>query len=152
MPEYETRLLGTIAVEDDSLIEFPRGLPGFDHLRRFAAVRIPKTDPLVYLQSLEDPAVCFVTTPIQNVSPDYRLDVDAEDLELAGLSRSRRPAIGSDVWCLAILSVRESGVTANLRAPVVVNLRNWRAVQAISPRDAYSHQFALEPEEAVLCS
>ncbi len=152
MPAYKTRSLGTISVERDSLIEFPRGLPGFEQLRRFAAVRIPHTDPLIYLQSLEDPAVCFPTAPIRSVCPGYELEMDAEDLELVGLPRSRRPAVGSDVWCLAVLSVRESGASANLRAPIVVNIHTWKAVQAISPRAEYSHRYELALEEAAVCS
>lgn len=152
MPAFETQQLGTITYDRDGTIEFPHGLPGFDHLRRFAAVRLPKTDPLVYLQSLEDPAVCFLTAPVTSVCPDYRLEVGAEDLEAVGLAANRRPAIGRDVLCLAVLSLRESGPSANLLAPVVVNLRNRQAVQAVSPRGDYSHQYALEREEAAVCS
>ncbi|MGD0500131.1 MAG: flagellar assembly protein FliW [Bryobacteraceae bacterium] len=152
MPAFETQQLGTIIYDPDAAIEFPHGLPGFDHLHQFAAVRLPKTDPLVYLQSLEDPAVCFLTAPVAAVCPDYRLEVSAEDLEAVGLAAARRPAIGRDVLCLAVLSLREGGPRANLLAPVVVNLRNRKAVQAVSPRGDYSHQYALAPEEAAVCS
>ena len=55
-------------------------LPGFDSRRRFVAVRFVESDPLIYLQSLEDPALCFVTMPILSVDPRYRLKVSSEDL------------------------------------------------------------------------
>jgi flagellar assembly factor FliW len=152
MPEYQTRRLGTLRFEPHDVIEFPRGLPGFDHLRRFALVRIPKTDPLVYLQSLEDPAVCFLTAPMGAVDPDYRLEMDPDDVELVGLPPTRRPVVGKDVCCLAVLAVRESGPTANLLAPVVLNLRNRKAVQAVSQRGEYSHRHTLGPGQAAVCS
>ena len=60
--------------------------------------------------------------------------------------------VNMDLLKEAVLSLRESGPSANLLAPVVVNLRNGRAVQAISERGDYSHRYALEPEEAAVCS
>ena len=152
MPAIETKHFGTIEYDEDASIEFPRGLPGFEQRRRFVATRVPASDPLVYLQSLEDPSLCFITAPPAAVDPDYRLELSAEDLGAAGLPVDRQPQIGAEVLCLIVLSMRETGPTANLLAPVIVNLRNRLAVQAISQRPGYSHQHALEPEEAPICS
>jgi len=64
MPVFESQRLGSLAYDSESTIEFPRGLPGFDHRRAFVAVHLPGADPLVFLQSLEDPALCFITAPV----------------------------------------------------------------------------------------
>ena len=152
MPVMETKNFGQISFEPDSELEFPSGLPGFDSRRRFVAVRFAESDPLVYLQSLEDPELCFITMPILAVDPLYKLKVSGEDLDQLGLSPARQPRIGEDVLCLTVLSVRETGPTANLLAPIVVNLRNRRAVQAVAPESEYSHQFVLMPQEASVCS
>jgi flagellar assembly factor FliW len=158
----ETKNFGTISFEPDSELEFPRGLPGFDSRKRFVAVRFVESDPLVYLQSLEDPSLCFITAPVQTVDPQYRLKVSADDLEQLGLPLARQPRIGEDVLALTVVSIRETGPTANLLAPVVVNLRNRRAVQTVSEGAGYSHQHAIlaetscpeQPiaEEAPVCS
>ena len=116
------------------------------------AVRFVESDPIIYLQSLEDSDLCFITMPILAVDPGYRLRVKGEDLGQLGLTAARQPRIGEDVLCLAVLSLRESGPTANLLAPIVVNLSNRRAVQAVGPELEYSHQHALMPEEASVCS
>ena len=152
MPVIETKYFGQISFEADSELEFPGGLPGFDSRRRFVAVRFPESDPLIYLQSLEDPDLCFITMPILAVDPLYKLKVSGEDLDQLGLPLAPQPSIGEDVLCLAVLSVRETGPTANLLAPIVVNLRNRRAVQAVAPESEYSHQFVLMPQEASVCS
>lgn len=149
MPVLETKHFGTLSYEADSELEFPLGLPGFDDRKRFVAVHFVENDPLIYLQSLEDPALCFITMPILAVDPRYRLKVSGEDLGYLGLSPARQPRIGDDVLCLSVLSVRETGPTANLLAPVVVNLRNRKAVQAVAPESDYSHQFALMPQETL---
>ncbi len=151
MPLFETKHFGKISYEPKSELEFPRGLPGFDDRRRFVAVRFAESDPLIYLQSLEDPALCFITMPVLAAEPNYRLKVSVEDLAEVGLP-PRQPKIGDGIVCLTVISVRETGPTANLLAPIVVNLRNRKAVQAVSQEPDYSHQFALMPQEAEVCS
>jgi flagellar assembly factor FliW len=155
MPKLNTKNLGTISWEPASEIEFPRGLPGFEQLRRFVAVHFSHTDPLIFLQSLEDAALCFVTLPARAVDPDYRVAVSSEDLRLVGLRARRQPRIGDEVHCLAVLSLRETGPTANLLAPVVINLKNLKAVQAVAQAGGYSHQHVLpveQREKAAACS
>jgi flagellar assembly factor FliW len=147
MPVMETKNFGTISFETESELEFPRGLPGFDGRKRFVAVRFVESDPLIYLQSLEEPGLCFITAPVQTVDPKYRLKVSEEDLEQLGLSLARQPRIGEDVLALTVVAIRESGPTANLLAPVLVNLRNRKAVQAVSEERGYSYQHAILPEE-----
>jgi len=144
----ETKNFGTISFEPDSELEFPRGLPGFDSRKRFVAVRFVESDPLVYLQRLEDPSLCFITAPVQAVDPKYRLKINSEDIEQLGLPLARQPRIGEDVLALTVVSIRESGPTANLLAPVLVNLQNRKDVQAVSEEHGYSHQHVLLPEES----
>jgi flagellar assembly factor FliW len=152
MSLLETKSFGLISYEPESEVEFPCGLPGFEDRRRFVVMRLPQSDPLVYLQSLEDPRLCFITMPILAVDPQYRLKVSAEDLNLLGLSSLSKPRIGEDVLCLTVLSFKEDGPTANLLAPVLVNVKSLKAVQAIGPESEYSHQHALLPQETAVCS
>jgi flagellar assembly factor FliW len=147
MPVFATRNFGPVPYETGGTLEFPRGLPAFENCRRFVALTLPQSEPLVFLQSLEEEGLCFITVPVQVVDRDYRLLMTAEDLELAGLPAAV-PEIGKDVLCLAVLSIREEGPTANLLAPIVVNLRNRKAVQAIAPESTYSHQHSLMPAGA----
>lgn len=152
MPSLETKSFGTIAFESRDAIEFPRGLPGFEDRRRFLAIRQERARPLVFLQSLEDPGLCFITTPVLAVDPRFRLKLSEEDREAIGLSPVRRPRIGKNVWALGVIAVRETGPTVNLLAPLVINLRSLRAVQAVMRDSSYSHRHALpQPVEAV-CS
>ena len=152
MPDFETTSFGRISYEPEWAIEFPSGLPGFEDRRRFAAVKFEQSAPLVFLQSLEDPALCFITLPILAVDPQYKLEVSGEDLGQLGLAPGKQPRIGTDVLCLTVIAIRETGPTANLLAPIVVNLRTLMAVQAVAAESEYSLQHVLLPEEAHACS
>jgi flagellar assembly factor FliW len=113
---------------------------------------VPHSEPLVFLQSLEDPGLCFITLPVGAVDPRYRLDMTGEDLALLELPAERRPRIGDEVLCLAVIALRETGPAANLLAPIVVNLGNRKAVQEVAPESSCSHRHALEFEGAAIGS
>ena len=151
MPCCDSEKFGPIEFDSGSVIEFPRGLPGFDRRRQFLPVSIKATQPIIYLQSLDDPGLCFITLPILAVDPAYRLEVTDEDLEEIGLPAGSTPVLGPEVLCLAVLAVREEAPTANLLAPVVVNLANKRAVQAIAPHARYLPDHALPAQSATAC-
>lgn len=87
------------------------------------------------------------------VDRDYQLELSDGDLQALGLPVSRQPIVGTDVLCLTLVSIHDGGpTTANLLAPVVVNLETRKAVQAISANPAHSHQHPfLEAAEAVPC-
>ena len=147
MPVLQTKNFGAIRYETDAALDFPRGLPGFEERRQFVALHFQDTDPLVFLQSLDDPNLCFLTMPVRAVEPAYRLHMEPEDAALIGLPPGR-PKIGRDALCLTVLSLREEGPTANLLAPIVVNLSTGKSVQAVSAQSGYSHQQPLLAEQA----
>jgi flagellar assembly factor FliW len=151
MANFESRNFGNIEFDEASVVVFPGGLPGFEERRRFVALHFEQSAPLVYLQSLEEAELCFVSLPARAVDEDYQLQVSDEDLALIGLGTERQPSIGSEVLALAVLSIRETGTTANLLAPVVINVRTRTAVQAVMQETCYSHQYPLEAMEATAC-
>ena len=78
--------------------------------------------------------------PVAAVDRQYVMGVTGEDLELLGLDRSRQPVPGTEVLCLAILTApKNCPPTANLLAPVVVNLATRVGVQAVRTDALYSH-------------
>lgn len=152
MPLVHTRFFGEIPFDQGAVIEFAAGVPGFEHETRFVAIEQPCNWPLVFLQSLATPELCFLTLPVLGIDPDYKLHITAEDLARVGLPTDRSPRIGSDVLCLAIISVGEGmEPTANLMSPLVVNLHNRQAVQAVPEEVVYSHRFRLAAAELAAC-
>jgi flagellar assembly factor FliW len=152
MPAVKTKYFGKIPYEPGSEIEFPAGLPAFEERRKFVLIQLPKTHPLLFLQSLEDPDVCFPVLRALAVDPHYRLRLAKEDLRRLDLPTSRQPRVGEDIECLAVVALRKDGATANLLAPVIVNLRKMQAVQVVGG-DSYSLQHPLRPpDKAGACS
>jgi flagellar assembly factor FliW len=151
MPIIKARL-GELEYDEDSLLFFPGGIPAFEQERDFILVQQPVNAPLAFLQSATTANLCFVTLPVLAINSDYRLNLLPEDLEILGLNSSRQPAIGDEVLCLAIVDVKKGRTpTANLLAPVVVNLRTRVARQCIQDESGYSHCHALTVDAEPAC-
>lgn len=152
MPEALTRHFGLISYVDDATLLFPEGLPAFEDARRFILIDQPATSPIAFLQSLESQDLCFAVLPVLAADPAYSLQISPEELEVLGLDATRQPRIGEDAGCFAILSAAENcPPTANLLAPVVINLSNGVGLQSIRHDCRYSHMHELAREGAA-CS
>lgn len=153
MPQADTQQFGPIEYALEDVIEFPLGLPAFEQEHSFLLIAPLTAKPLVFLQSLGRSELCFVTLPLEVVDPNYQLSVSAEDLTVLLLAGQNLGAVGlaSDVRIrtLAIISLTDSCPTANLLAPLVINVKEKRGAQAIRLDNLYSHQ---HPVEALICS
>jgi flagellar assembly factor FliW len=138
MPLVQTQQFGPLNYDPSAEIEFPQGLPGFEHEHRFVVLEPSTLAPVVFLQSASTPSLCFTALPVAAIDPAYDLSLNAEDHALLGA--------GSSVP-LALLSANEGGkLTANLLAPVVVNLTRRIAAQIVRWDTKYSHSHPLGEE------
>ncbi len=116
-------------------LEFPHGIPAFETQTQF---RLIEREPLLFLESEATPDLSFLLLPVTLIDPEYRLAISAEDRETLGAGPESR------FLCLAVITAAEdSPPTANLLAPVVVNLDNRRGIQAVRSDSMYSHKRVL---------
>jgi flagellar assembly factor FliW len=131
-----------MAYREDSVFEFPDGLPAFENETRFVPIEMEQYSPLIFLQSASQSGLCFLTFPILVVDREYRISLTAEDRLKLHLAPDRQPELRSEVAVLALLSLHDGfSATANLMAPIVVNLKTRQALQAIRQDSAYSHEY-----------
>ena len=143
MPSIETKYFGTLDCAGEAVFDFPWGLPAFERETRFVLIESPENAPLVFLQSLVNPELCFLAFPILVADRDYELAIGAEDLAALELDTDRQPQL-DQVLVLALLSLHDGfSATANLMAPIVINLRTRRGLQAIRCDSLYSYQHVL---------
>lgn len=114
---------------------FPSGLPGFPELRRFRLVTDPEfSPPFELLQSDEDPSTGFYLIDPTLIDPDYDPEIPDHDAQALGV-RS-----GDDVQLRAIVTVGSTAAstTANLAAPVVLNVSAGLGIQSILEDTPYA--------------
>lgn len=146
MPQSETKYFGTVAFDEQTVITFPAGLPAFEDCHRFLPIEDAARLPFLFLQSLEDVHLCFLTLPVAILDPRYQLKMSGEDLKAIGLPEP--PGVATELLCLAVVSFNQGNPTANLLAPIIVNGATRIAVQSVRDDFAYdcSHPLPSVPK------
>jgi len=127
--KYTSSRFGALDVVDESVLTFPSGMLGFPENRRYVLLDHDTAAPFKWLQSLEEPALAFVIMdPDLFLANDYRIDVsdDAMAEVQAGASDDLSTAV-----VLTIPSDDPGRVTANLRGPLLMNLRTKLCKQLV---------------------
>ncbi len=133
-----TRHFGEISIDESRLLNFNSGLPGFEHLKRFALLSEKDEgtgSPFYWLQSTEDPSVAFVMMDVIKMYPEYNPLVDKDRIE--GELGSYNPD-NFFIYNIANIPENVSDTTVNLKAPIVINDDSKKAMQIICDNDDYS--------------
>lgn len=146
MPSISTKQFGVVHFADEDIFEFPNGLPGFESEQRFLCIERPALRPVVFLQSIVQTDLCFITLPARSVDPGYQLEVAAEERKVLGLATPESPIWDQSLACLAIVCLPSEGSpTANLLGPVVLSRETRKGVQAVRDDRRYSALTPLQP-------
>lgn len=129
----ETRLFGEINIADEKLITFPDGIVGFPFMKQFALIRDEENEnaAIMWLQSMEEPQFALPVIEPNLIEENYNPMVDDEYLAPVGELEPEQ------MYSLVTITVPSDieKMTANLKAPVVINMANNKAVQIIVEDD-----------------
>jgi flagellar assembly factor FliW len=127
----DTRDFGPTEVDENMIIGFPDGVPGFEDDHRFALLTpLGESAAPCWLQSLDNSETCFIVFNPFELYPDYELD-EAQLLDELGIGDETNVT----VFTLAIVPEVYRDTTVNLRCPIVVNLDSMTAKQIILDYD-----------------
>lgn len=136
---FSTSRFGTVSVDHDKVINFVKGIPGFDGLRRFIIIDHDKEGVFRWLQSVDNPAVAFLLTDPNLFKSGYSVPLKKCDAEALG---ARNPS-ALVTYVMVCASHEKARISINLKGPVVFNSENMRAMQCIIDRDDYQSHFAV---------
>lgn len=135
----QTKYFNEVSIDKNDILRFEHGIPGFLDEKEF--VLLPLTEDNVYfvLQSVRTAELAFVVTNPFLFYKDYDFKLDeaiVEQLEI------KQP---TDVAVYSILTLQDpfENTTANLQAPVIVNVKNNKAKQVILNDENYKTKHPL---------
>ncbi len=130
-----TKHFGQIEIDDKGIIDFPKGLPGFEDVKKFVLLANDEEDSIfMWLQSVDNQDLAFVVIDPKLIKGDYEVDVQEEEVEELEIREE------SETIILSIVVVPEDlmNMTANLKAPIIINNSNKKGKQVVLDCKDYS--------------
>jgi len=131
-----TNLFGELEINPETILTFPRGLPGLENCTRYQLLHEDKEGPVVfYLQSLDDPAVTFSVVDPASFGFNYEFTLSDEEEKLLQADNSSELAVVLMVYkpsgAEAKDAVVQSSIAANINGPLVLNLDKKLGLQKV---------------------
>jgi flagellar assembly factor FliW len=133
-----TSRFGTVSISPSDLLQFPQGLIGYEDKDRWVLLADSSNEAVGWLQSMTDSELALAVISPRRFIPEYRFHVSSHALELIELDDLDR------AFVLVVVAKTNGVLTANLKAPVIVNLDRRLGCQMVVVDD-HPIQHALLP-------
>lgn len=129
----DTKYLGSIEIDNQQIIQFSSGLPGFTDELEFVILDIPGNQAFQTLQSVVTPELAFIVTNPHQYYVEYTFQLDEQILENLGIENEK------DVVVLSIVTLKSpfKMSTLNLKAPIIINSTKKQGKQYILNKEDY---------------
>ena len=127
----KTKFFGDIEIDNNLIIKFENGIPGFDTLKEYAIIDVEDRN-YKCIQSLDSLETCLLVISPWDYFEKYEIDLLDEDVDELDIKDQ------SEALVFSILTAREGKITTNLVAPIVINIRTRKAKQIILTNSKYS--------------
>ncbi len=140
--KVDTRVFGTVDIDDNKIIHFVGGIIGFPNLTDFALIHDTEKDATTavkWLQSIQEPKFAMPVIDPLAVTPDYNPVVEDELLKPVDIKDPE------SVLVLVTITVPKDikNMSINLQAPFVINADERKACQIIVDTDKYPVRFPI---------
>lgn len=122
-----TSRFGRIELQETDVLTFPEGLLGFADLRQFVLLDDPSDEIFAWLQSCESAQIAFPVLEPELFAESYRVSLTKNDLEALKMTTPQK----ARYFSIVTIPDDPTQMTANLKAPIVVNVENRLARQCV---------------------
>lgn len=131
----ETKNFGKIEIEEDNIICFEEGIPGFEDIHKYGIINNEDSEsPFCWIQSIEKPELAFALVNPFLIKSDYEFDLNEENVSALGIEEASQVA----VYAIVVVPEDIKKISMNLKAPIIVNTHNKKAAQIILNSDKYT--------------
>jgi flagellar assembly factor FliW len=123
----KTTRFGQVEFEESELLSFKEGILGFADLTKFVILDDPNDEIFAWLQSCEAPAIAFPVLEPELFTENYKINLaktDYESLQMPDMTKAR-------LFSIVTIPDDPTLMTANLKAPVVINMETRTARQCV---------------------
>jgi len=128
-----------LEINDENIINFEYGLPGFEDLKKFTIVDIEDYNPFLLLHSIEDHNIAMIVLNAGMLDLEENLNIPEDKLK--ELSNKDDNEVG--VFLILKVIDEDKNLTANTKAPVVINFQNQKGRQIILDNENLSMDYPI---------
>lgn len=125
--EIETTRFGQVQFANEDMLNFPEGILGFAELKQFVLLDDPTDDIFAWLQSCDEPGIAFPVLEPELFAENYKVTLTKTDLEALKMQNMER----SRSFCIITIPDDPTKMTANMKAPIVINVAEKTARQCV---------------------
>lgn len=129
----ETKNFGLVSYNEEDVLHFDDGIPGFEGLKSFILLSSEEFTPFKWLQSLDDTDIAFVIIDPKAVVKDYKVGINEETIRLLDIKNLNHIL----VFAIVVIPREIEKMTANLKAPIIINAENNKGMQILLDNDDY---------------
>lgn len=115
-------------------VTLKKGILGFENVREYELLDIENNDILKEFNSTEEDCIGFIVVSPFEVMKEYEIVLNQETIEKLEVKSP------NDIMLLNIITLGKTleESTVNMKAPIVINIKNNSAMQIILPDEEYS--------------
>ncbi len=122
-----TTRFGQVEIEEQDSLSFPEGVLGFQSLKKFVILNDPTDDIFAWLQSCEAPEIAFPVLEPELFASNFNVQLSKADYEHLKMTEMK----GAKIFCIVTIPDDPTKMTANMKAPVIINLSQKIARQCV---------------------
>ena len=146
--KVNTSRFGVVEVSNSDIMDFPDGLLGFETLKKFFIVDPADETLILWLQSVDNADVAFPVLEPKLFKADYKVRLSANELRSLKIDSTKDK--DTLVYCILTIPADVNAMTANLKAPLVINIASQTARQVVLQENEYSVKFSIYKELVAL--
>lgn len=128
-----TKYHGVKEYTDEDIITFKKGLPGFESLTKFILFPAEENQLFSILHSIEDEEIGLVLLSPFEAEKDYEFKLSDNKLQELNIKSTEDVLVLNTVT----LSSKAEDITVNLKAPIIINIKEKLGEQIILDKDGY---------------
>jgi flagellar assembly factor FliW len=131
--KFISKVHGEMQYEENNIITFNKGIPGFNELKKFILLDLQEYEPFKLLQSLEDDEISLIVTSPYEFFNEYEIKLSDETIKNLKIDSPEQAMIVTTVT----LNSDVKKITTNLQGPIVINTSNNFGEQIILDDSKY---------------
>ncbi|MDD3236642.1 MAG: flagellar assembly protein FliW [Candidatus Gastranaerophilales bacterium] len=138
--KINTTRFGEVEVDENHIFCFVNPIIGYDQYQKYLLMEHDKNSCFKWLQSLDEPDLAFPVTSTTFFDIEYNFEIQEDSASKIGLEKVEDLLV---LNIAAIPSNNPKNTTINLRAPVIINLANFKAMQLILPDESLQFKYPI---------